>query len=164
MTYTFTAPNAFVSGMLKNKKNKKILSAQTNAFTNARTHSLVTCKLFFHFKAKRNGMSRKILRVGCIQNKQIMANFQEKLQSQVKAFGRLNDTSLNALWEYVICHPLNLKNILHSSAKRNREWFDENNHKIRQKHQAHLVQIYCTRKLLFTGHTKKILRKIQYMK
>jgi len=107
-------------------------------------HRLVRCKLKLHFKPKqrKGGTPTKTFKLSKLQSTEVKIVFQADLQTKLGQDSCSKDFSPEALWNKLKTAILKTsKNVLGISTKKNKDWFDENNHEIQdllaKKRSAH---------------------------
>jgi len=126
-------------------------------------HCLVRCKLNLNFKPKqrKGGPPKKSFKLSKLQSAEVKTDFQADLQTKLGHDSCPKDSSPEALWIKLKTAILQTsKKVMGLSTKKNKDWFDENNHEIldllakkRSAHQAHLTQLSCPMKKAAFGHT-----------
>ena len=126
-------------------------------------HRLLRCKLKLHFtpKQRKGGPPKKTFKLSKLQSAEVKTIFRADLQTKLGQDSCSKDSSPEALWNKLKTAILQTsKNVLGLSTKKNKDWFDENNHEIhdllakkRSAHQAHLAQPWCPMKKAAFRHT-----------
>lgn len=134
-------------------------------------HRLIRCKLrmLFEPKPRRGGAPRKKFKVSSFQSAEVVAGFQDNLQSRLEdAHNR--DASPEAQWQQLkIAILTSAEAVLGFSTRKNRDWFDENDQQVqelltgkRSAHQSHLAQPSCpTKKAAFRLACSDLQRKLR---
>ena len=138
-------------------------------------HRLVRCKLRLHFKpkARKGGPPKKTFKLSKLQSAEVKADFQAGLQIKLENASCPEDHSPEILWDKLKTVILQTsEEVLGLTTKKNKDWFDENNHEIqdllakkRSAHQAHLAQPSCPVKKAAFRHTcSNLQRKLRDIK
>jgi exonuclease III len=116
-------------------------------------HRLVRCKLKLSFKPKpkKRGPNKKKFHLAMLRHPQVEADFQAGLEATLVNSNNTPCTTPESLWNQLKTAVLQTSEaILGFTAKKNKDWFDENDtvilellSKKRSAHQAHLSQPSC---------------------
>jgi len=132
----------------------------------------VLCKLWLHFELKpRKGRPlQKTFKLDKVQSAAVKADFQAGLRAKLGNDSYPDDSSPKALWVKLKSAILETsENIMGLNTKKNKDWFNKNNHKIqgllankRSVHQAQLAQPSCpVRKAAFRRFCSNLQRKLR---
>ena len=121
------------------------------------------CNARLHFKPKprKVGPRKKKFKLYKLQTAEVKADFQAGIQSKLENVDCLKEPSSETIWNQVKSAILQTsKEVLGFTTKKNKDWFEENNHKIqelpakkRSAHQAHLGQPSCQEKKAAFRHS-----------